>query len=345
MKTPSLYSKAVRAFTLVELLVVIGIIALLISILLPVIGKVREQGTTVKCMSNLRQIHLALNAYAAEYKGSLPWGFIWENPSNGRGDGPAFGQATFMNWASSIARYMNVKRPSINIAGNYSLGPGKAYFNVYAEAMRCPAVEQQYGQILTYTPLMTAMPNYYVEFPISIQTGVQLPILKPAKFGDLYNDNTLMWDSAAWNKCGPENPTEYYAGSTIYGSYGNAAYTFIDGGQLTDGNVDYRFRDKYNDVFSFQPDLAQGYPIIIPSRLNYVNSNTDVNNTNIQYGQCGTPRFRHNREKACNALIADGSVRTFVIKDIKTGGGKYYNDANYVETDWLRKYIMIKFPS
>lgn len=81
-------ARASRAFTLVELLVVIGIIAVLISILLPSLNRARESAKSVQCLSNIRQITQATMMWASENKGLMParggFGLFRLDPYSGR---------------------------------------------------------------------------------------------------------------------------------------------------------------------------------------------------------------------------------------------------------------------
>ncbi|MCH2176975.1 MAG: DUF1559 domain-containing protein, partial [Lentisphaeria bacterium] len=60
-------------FSLIELLVVISIIGILTSLLLPSLSQAREVGQKTVCISNSKQILLAMNAYAADYNDYVPW--------------------------------------------------------------------------------------------------------------------------------------------------------------------------------------------------------------------------------------------------------------------------------
>ena len=94
-----------RAFTLVELLVVIGIIAVLISILLPALNTARRQANAVRCLSNLRQVGNCIMLYARDYKGVVP---LIRGESN---DGsPEFNSGTdkgALYWTDWLMPYFN----------------------------------------------------------------------------------------------------------------------------------------------------------------------------------------------------------------------------------------------
>ena len=63
-----------RAFTLIELMVVIAIISILLALLLPALASARDKGHRAVCLSNLRQIGIAVQTYADDHQGLIPYG-------------------------------------------------------------------------------------------------------------------------------------------------------------------------------------------------------------------------------------------------------------------------------
>src|SRR5438552_8343561 len=76
--------RRIQGFTLIELLVVIAIIAILAAILFPVFAQAREKARAVSCLSNIKQLGLAVNMYVQDYDETYPiacpndwWYYIW----------------------------------------------------------------------------------------------------------------------------------------------------------------------------------------------------------------------------------------------------------------------------
>jgi prepilin-type N-terminal cleavage/methylation domain-containing protein/prepilin-type processing-associated H-X9-DG protein len=93
-----------HGFTLVELLVVIGIIAILMAVLLPALQRARKQANAIKCSSNLRQIGLVFALYSKDNRGGYPvvkWDWPW---STGQ-VGPAPDGITARYWPDFFLKY------------------------------------------------------------------------------------------------------------------------------------------------------------------------------------------------------------------------------------------------
>lgn len=118
------------AFTLVELLVVIGIIALLISILLPSLNKSREAARRVVCLSNMRELYTEMRIYAADFKDACPIGYM-----------QAKAYSYIMYWNNSGSAPPKPSQMGLLVMANISKNP-KAFY--------CPSEPD--GTEFTYQP-------------------------------------------------------------------------------------------------------------------------------------------------------------------------------------------------
>ncbi len=108
-RSTRLRNRRTGAFTLIEVLVVVAIIALLVSILIPSLIRARDQSKRVLCTSNFHQQLLGMSSYAADYKGYMPWrGWFSYDVSESRREAYGYGgtQKVLVNLALLIGKHL-----------------------------------------------------------------------------------------------------------------------------------------------------------------------------------------------------------------------------------------------
>ena len=128
-----------HAFTLVELLVVIGIIAVLVSILLPALTRARRQAMTVQCASNMRQLAQAMLMYINDNKGVHPPAVI--SPSSGAPNMYPDG----IWWPNLLVQQKYINTPGVNAYPQPGMTTAGKQFD-RGSVFRCPeGREEDYG--------------------------------------------------------------------------------------------------------------------------------------------------------------------------------------------------------
>lgn len=306
-----------RAFTLVELLVVIGIIAILIAILLPTIAGANRAAKTTACAASLRGLGQALIGYSNEFK-SFPYGYYVDGAS-------VAGQAALNDgdtnkgvyvWWSVIRGYMRGKGAPMD---NSILANDGSTMTRFMEAFSCPMAQNRIAGC-----------DFVANGAVMIQKDREMGLsghpqhklrTKPQKPTGVYPDTILLWDGP---EIAPNFETQYVISYTIDAAP-NTEKASADGLLASPKKSTWRYRglSKSTDLKNY----GGNNPI-------YPGINEDVNGGNVDQ-TAGGIRWRHGRNDTANFLFADGSVKAFTITK---------NWDTTPRGDLLRKYFQSKLP-
>lgn len=142
-----------RGFTLVELLVVIGIIALLLSVLIPALSKAREQAQRTVCLSNVRELGNAMRLYAAQFDDACPIGYMDQHQF------------------SYVVNWNNANGTRVTMLGLLALPKLVTNYKTYF----CPSVPSDgWYDFFNYNTPVNRFPNFqdWPNDPLFTQTGL-----------------------------------------------------------------------------------------------------------------------------------------------------------------------------
>ena len=288
-----------RGFTLVELLVVIGIIALLIGVLLPALSKARQQANLITCQTHLREIGQALYIYTGDYKGSLPPGF-WEFLTKGGYDPNKTG-----DWSTALTNDLNGRLGGSYQAQTTTFGASSFNRGIFLD-VDVAAVGDAPLHYSCHPRLMPALPaSSLLQFD-----GSQNHDSAPYKVGSIKRsaEIVLIFDGGLFKV----NAVPGFTDPNYWGALavGNA----VDGMRYIGGwvyPVDFLIQGHANNDDG--STIVPGYNMDAPDQ--YGNPGNFP-----EHDSAGDIRWRHMHNTAANFLFVDGHVEAHYISPNPVGG-------------------------
>jgi prepilin-type N-terminal cleavage/methylation domain-containing protein/prepilin-type processing-associated H-X9-DG protein len=319
--------KPQRGFTLVELLVVIGIIAVLIGILLPVIGRARKQANTTACMAALRSLGQTLAIYTSENKGSYPFSYYTSTAPAGGVTAEGDSNAAVYVWWSVLRSYMRKGGGPDNSIVDAN---GNETSSRFMKAFACPEGHNPDAGC-DFASNMVIMPevNWDGAFGAANSNyNLRAFGIKPLKVTQVYYDNILLYDA-----------TELV--DTDFSRQYVSSYDLDKDGPPYGGAAGGSFANAKKAYLRYRPmaDIPGNYPMPGPL-MNDQPINPGANQdavTSKSDGEKGNIRWRHGKEDQANFLFADGTVRTMKITTGKYGQANFHGEV-------LHKYFRPKAP-
>lgn len=275
-----------RAFTLVELLVVIGILLVLVGILVPAIQKVREAANRMVCGSRLRQIALAAHHYANDHH-QLPFGYLGPSLAKNTDYPDHFREGQWIGHFPVLLPYLEQDAILRQIQCNFSpryVSPLPWFW----KERRKKTHEENYRVAMTRLKLFRcpSAPNYEPEYEAhgwgSGGTMVSLHVFNSRLFGTF----TDGWKAS------------YEGVASKYRSFGKTNYMGVAGC----GSGDHPFFRQYAGVFTNRLSLS----------LAQISARDGTSNT-LMYGEaCGTMAWGSRPESMDISWMAGGGLGTYL---------------------------------